>query len=383
MNTEFSPLSAEWQVMRTLFDALPFYVLLVDDRHEILFANRAIMDVFDVSRDDLVGQYCPLAIHGLNHPYPGCPLEESVASGEPEVRELADEENDTWVISAVYPTDYEMEGERRLYVHFTYDITEQKRAERREKEIRERMFRTEKMQALGNFAAAITHDFRNVIMAVQGYAELARMSVSEDDAVQEDIRDIEAAAEQGAELANQLLLFARRESEELSTVDVAQLTRDVSGVLARLVAGEGVTLKAELDDELPTVRGSRGKMRQLITNLVVNARDAMPDGGTVTIRLQEVQMDASRAQSLGGDPGAYLQLSVSDTGVGIKDDVLDHIFEPFFTTKEPGEGTGLGLAIVYGVVEQHDGLIDVESEVGEGTTFHIYLPTCEAEEADA
>ncbi|HEX4084755.1 MAG TPA: response regulator [Chthoniobacteraceae bacterium] len=238
----------------------------------------------------------------------------------------------------------------------------------------------QKMEAVGQLAAGVAHDFNNILTIIQGHASL-QLSVTElDQDVGDSFKHIASAAERAANLTRQLLAFSRKQVMQPKRLDLNALVRQIGTVLPRLI-GEHIRLVTHLTEELPPVFADDCNMEQIVLNLSVNARDAMPSGGTLTVRTEAVHVDDNH---LGRVPeaitGRYVCLSVSDTGIGMDVQTRNRIFEPFFTTKEVGKGTGMGLATVYGIVKQHDGWLEVESESGAGSTFRVYLPVCEKPE---
>ncbi|NOZ93673.1 MAG: PAS domain-containing protein [Acidobacteria bacterium] len=241
-----------------------------------------------------------------------------------------------------------------------------------EVDLEARYLQAQKLESVGRLAGGIAHDFNNLLGAVRAYAELLQMELDQCGAVHEYVEEILAATEHGARLTRQLLAFARRQPAAPRALDLNKVVSDFEGMLGQLI-GEDVQLTTELEAGLPPVVADPAQIEQVLANLVVNARDAMPQGGRVRITTRAVE-DAGADTAAEQGPGHWVALSVSDTGVGMTDEVLEHIFEPFFTTKETGKGTGLGLSTCFGIVSEAGGRITVESRPGAGTTMTVYLP---------
>ena len=252
------------------------------------------------------------------------------------------------------------------------DISERKRLE-------ERLHRSQKLEAIGRLAGGVAHDFNNLLTAINGYASFARDSLPEGDPAREDIGQVLRAAGRATDLTRQLLAFSRRQIIDPQAVNLNELVLNLERMLRRLIS-ESIEFEIVPAPNLWTVRVDAGQMEQVLMNLVVNASDAMPEGGRLTIETANVRLDGAYAQEhVSVVPGDYVMLAVSDTGCGMSEEVKVHLFEPFFTTKDLGKGTGLGLATCYGVVKQNGGNIWCYSELGRGTTFKIYLPAIREE----
>ena len=252
-------------------------------------------------------------------------------------------------------------------------LHEQRLAESARAALEAELRQSQRLEAVGHLAGGVAHDFNNVLAAILSYADLAADAVDDPD-VQADLTSIQHAARRGADLTRKLLQFSRRRPGEASLVDVNDRVGDVTGMLGRTL-GEDVTLDTALTAEPTTAIVDPVELDQVLLNLVVNARDAVDPGGTITIGTEVVDLDAAAAEAhAGAAPGRYVRLTVTDDGAGMPPEVIEHAFEPFFTTKGRGEGTGLGLSTVYGIVQRHGGHVGAQSVPGEGTTIEVLLP---------
>jgi PAS domain S-box-containing protein len=264
------------------------------------------------------------------------------------------------------------QGKRVSWQGVMLDITETKRLE-------EQLMQAQKLESVGRLAGGIAHDFNNMLTAINGYSELTLRALEADNPLRHNVEEIKKAGERSALLTHQLLAFSRRQFLQPELLDLNEVITDTTKMLERVI-GEDIQLVIALKPKTGLVSVDPGQLSQIIMNLAVNARDAMPQGGTLSIETANIFLEPEDAkQKVGILPGAYVMLAVCDTGHGIDDSIRQHIFEPFFTTKEVGRGTGLGLATVYGIVKQSGGNIEVESREGVGTTFRIYLPRVEDE----
>jgi PAS domain S-box-containing protein len=278
------------------------------------------------------------------------------------------------------PVEFE-DGTVRIYGIYR-DVSARKQAEEALAESKEQLRQAQKMEAVGRLAGGVAHDFNNVLTAIQGHAQLLLDALSASDPRRGDAAEIWRSAERAAGLTRQLLAFSRKQILKPEAVDLNAIVSGLEKMLRQLL-GEEIHFEAALPHGLGRVLADPGQVEQLLMNLVVNARDAMPGGGDLTIETENAELDEDDTGRFAYpvEPGHYVLLTVRDTGMGMAPAVREQIFEPFFTTKEQGKGTGLGLSTVYGIVKQSGGHIRVESREGEGTTFRIYLPLLEAAEA--
>lgn len=275
------------------------------------------------------------------------------------------------------------EGEPMLLRGIMVDVTERKRADEARASLESELRQSQKMEAIGRLAGGVAHDFNNMLTAIIGFASLLDQDLPASDPLRADVEGIQQAASSASALVSQLLAFSRRQVQKPQAVDVNEVVGRLVPMLRRLL-GEQVILVTELDPGIGRVWADPGQIEQLIINLAVNARDAMPSGGALKITTRGTSIDGpTSAMRMGLAPGRHLALRVEDEGIGMSPEVRDRIFEPFFTTKEPGRGTGLGMTTVYGIVAQSKGHIEVASEPNRGTTVQILLPTVTADVPDA
>ena len=252
------------------------------------------------------------------------------------------------------------------------EIEERKRAEEQRKELEGKLEQAQKMKALGTLAGGIAHDFNNLLMGIQGNASLILMDIDSDNPHYEKIRNTEQYVMRGAELTRQLLGFARGGKYQVKSTDLNELIQKSSEMFGR--TKKEITIHTNYQDDIWIVNVDRGQIEQVLLNLFVNAWQAMPGGGNLDIITENFSLDKEQIYENGTNPGNYVKVSVIDTGIGMDQEIQKKIFDPFFTTKEMSRGTGLGLASAYGIIKNHDGFIEVSSEVGKGSTFSFYLP---------
>jgi len=260
-------------------------------------------------------------------------------------------------------------------LNFLTDITAGKLAEQEKEKLQAQFLQAQKMEAVGRLAGGVAHDFNNLLSAISGYSSLAMAKLNESDPMYRDLTMVSNAAAKAANVVRQLLLFSRKQPIEPVPLNLNSTVKSLAKMLERLI-GEDITIEIKAADDLWPIYGDEGSIEQVIMNLAINARDAMPAGGKLCITTENVKIDEAycRAHS-NGRQGDFVRLAITDTGTGMDEKILEHLYEPFFTTKEKGKGTGLGLSVVFGIVQQHKGWVNVESRPGAGTSFTMYFPT--------
>jgi PAS domain S-box-containing protein len=288
----------------------------------------------------------------------------------------AQDGKEIWVHTVKTPVKDEV-GNVTGVLGIFWDITERRRMEEERAKLEKQLLQSQKMEAVGQLAGGIAHDFNNLLMVINGYSSFVLNALDSGNPARRDVEEIRKAGERAATLTRQLLAFSRRQVLQPKILNLNTVVAEMDRMLRRVI-GEDIELVTVIEPNLGSVRADPGQIEQVIVNLAINARDAMPGGGKLTIETTNVDLDADYVKRhIPVTPGSYVMLAVTDTGIGMEEETQSHIFEPFFTTKERGKGTGLGLATVYGIVKQSDGYIWVYSEAGHGTTFKIYFPQVE------
>jgi len=281
-----------------------------------------------------------------------------------------------WFIVTVDPI---LDADKNLVgaVNILHDITERKRAGEDRERLESQLFQSQRIEAVGRLAGGVAHDFNNMLSIILGYGELLLTTLPAQDPSRDDVEAIVDAGKRSAVLTRQLLAFSRQQTLQPEILDLGEVLKEIEKMLRSLIR-EDIELKYVFGEDLASVMVDPHQIEQVIMNLVINARDAMPQGGELTIETKNVTLDGVNETSHPGLPGGeYVMLAITDTGYGMGKEVMDRIFEPFFTTKEKGKGTGLGLATAYGIVKQSGGGIYADSEPGKGASFKIYLPPTE------
>jgi len=360
--------------LRTIVELAPDGIFVVSEQGQILSVNEAACKQLGYTRAQLFG----LKIFDIVAPQfaerVAARLKGAVPSGTYESAHIRADGTEIPLELSVCKIVF---GGQTAFIGITRDITERKRAEEEKAKLQKQLWQAQKLEGIGQLAGGVAHDFNNLLTVINGYGDLLLRKLKEGDPLRKQVAEIRRAGEQGAALTRQLLTFSRGQMVESKPLNLNDLIAEHLAILQRLV-GEDIEIETVPGPSLGLVMADPGRMHQVLMNLAVNARDAMPRGGKFTIRTANGDIDAAEsAAGRGLESGRFVLVQVSDTGTGIPKEIQDRIFDPFFTTKEPGKGTGLGLATVYGIVRHVGGSIAVRSEPGHGTTFDIYLPQAE------
>jgi len=366
-------------LIRKILETVDEGFIIVGRDYRILSANRAFWMSAGMSEGAVVGQHCYEISHRCPRPcFEGneeCAIKQTFEDGlshSVSHTHIHDDDSKCFVEIKSYPI-FDEGGKVVSVIKTITDISERKKLE-------EQLRHAQKLEALGTMAGCVAHDFNNILLVIRGFGEMLAEDLAEDDLKKSYVSDILTAAERAAHLIQSLLIFSRKQqTAELQSININELVKGLKKMVRPLIGAE-ITIKINLFPQKILVRGDHGQLEQVMMNFVTNARDAMPDGGLLTIGTTEIAIDAEFINRHGfGKPGRYALITVSDTGAGMDEKTRAKIFEPFFTTKETGRGTGLGLAIVYGIVQQHLGYINCDSEKFRGTTMMVYLPLTKEE----
>ncbi len=361
---------------RTLTESSHDLIFAIDADDTIRFVNSAAANAFGMKPSDLVGRKRSEFFRGEDSGTQVPALMSVLSGGKSYYAENSAlfPTGKRWLGTWLVPLE-DIGGGSPGVLGVSRDISDRVRAEEREANLREQLNLSQRMESIGRLAGGVAHDFNNLLTVILGHAELAiECAPSGPHPVRTSLLEIRKAGERARDLTWQLLAFGRRQMLVMKEIDLNRVIASFSSILLRLI-GEDVRIETDLDPALSTILADPGQIEQVLMNLAVNARDAMPSGGTLRISTREALPDDPVGE---GDGGAnhrrYAELVVSDTGTGMDEETLRHVFEPFFTTKEVGRGTGLGLSTVYGIVKQHGGFVRVESRPGAGTAFSVFLP---------
>jgi len=361
----------EWRIT---FDSTKDMMLMLDDAFRVIRVNRATSTFLDKPYGEIISRsvfdlFPDMEIQTDLHP-----LRKMESSKKHEELEIYFKDKDIWVLASADPIAGDS-GNMTGAVHIIRDITEQKN-------LHLQLLQAQKMESIGRLAGGVAHDFNNLLSAIIGYTELTLLKLPSESPLKEHLLIVKKSAEKAAELTHRLLAFSRKQVLQMQAFNLNTSLESIVKMMSRMVR-EDISLELHADASIPAIIADPVQIEQIVMNLIVNARDAMPNGGKLIIETANAYLDdtfISRHENV--ERGPYVLLTVSDMGIGMSRKVQEKIFEPFYTTKAMGEGTGLGLATVYGIVKQHNGYIYVYSEVGKGTIFKIYLPIAAGENAE-
>ncbi|GLI36545.1 response regulator [Geobacter hydrogenophilus] len=359
----------------------PVSIIITDKNGTIEYVNPKFTQVTGYGADEAVGQ-TPRILKSGNMPDSEYRrLWETITSGREWHGDIINKKKNGdlfWErasISAIKDAD----GVITHFVGVNEDISEQRRTELAHKQAMNQLRQAQKMEAIGQLAGGIAHDFNNLLTVINGYSTMLLHEMPVDDPFRSEVNEILKAGERAADLTHQLLAFSRRQMLEPKVININHLVRNMEKMLKRLIR-ENIVMHTRLYEQLGVVKVDPGQVEQIIMNLLVNARDALGNGGTITIETADVYLDKTFVnENPGAVEGNYVMLAVHDNGEGMTEETRRKIFEPFFTTKGQGKGTGLGLATVYGIVKQSGGYIQVASELGQWTSFRVYFPRVDSE----
>ena len=363
--------------LRVAVEASPAGVVMVDGEGRIVLVNQEVERLFGYDREDLIGRSVEVLVPerfrekhpGFRGAFHGDPDTRAMGAGR-DLFGLRKDGSEVPVEIGLNP----IETEEGLFVLSSIvDISERKREDEERQRLEQQLRQAQKMDAVGTLAGGIAHDFNNILGGIQGYAELARSEVK-DERLRADLDELLGFVQRGKTLVQRIQAFGHRPEARKAPVSLEGPVREVARFL-RSSVGPRIHISTRVDPDLPRVLADSSALHQVLMNLALNAAHAMPEGGDVTIEVTSSYLtDSAARQRPDLREGPYVVLSVRDTGTGIPDEVRERVFEPFFTTKDPGEGSGLGLAIVHGIVQEHEGAVELESVVDQGTTIRVMLP---------
>ena len=359
----------------TTLESIKDGVIVTDESYQMRFVNSVAEHLLGAKRPDLIGRKIDECASFCNEA--GEPVD--LAAAQWGRLQLSVEDGSPVPVHVSVTPMHGQGGNRSGWVIAVQDVSEQVAQQKKLRDRDEQLRRSQRMEAIGRLTGGIAHDFNNLLTVIMGYSKLLGEEVSEINgfdasSLKEDIDGIQRATVRSAALTRQLLAFSRNQVMEPRDVDVNQIISDMEKMLQRMVS-EDVITQVDLMADPSVVHADPSQLEQVLMNLAVNARDAMPDGGRLAIRTETCELGEADLESQEKlSPGPYVRILVRDTGTGMAKETAEHIFEPFYSTKEPGRGTGLGLSTVYGIVAQSGGFIDLETKLGRGTTFHVFLP---------
>lgn len=370
---DISKLKEAEEFIRGILESVDEGFIVIDRDFKIVSANKAYVNQSHLSHEQIINSHCYEVSHGADRPCyllgEDCAVRHTFETGKPHsTLHIHGDHGGTplYVETKAYPLK-DTQGRVVSAIEIINDITEKRKLE-------EQLRQSQKMEAVGTLAGGIAHDFNNILTTILGYSEFITDEVDKDSRLRHYIDMVTSSATKASKLTQSLLAFSRKQVIYPEPININEIIEKMHSMIARLI-GEDIEVKCRVSEETLVVSADGVQIEQIIMNLANNARDAMPEGGTLVITCEPINVDEQYVETHGfGKPGRYVLITVSDSGTGMDRDTVEHIFEPFFTTKAVGKGTGLGLSVVYGIIKQHNGFINVYSEPGVGTTFKIMLP---------
>ena len=366
---------------RSIFETAASLIIALDENGIILDSNPRIKDILGYEQEEIIGSSIARIIHPDD--FTGVKeflqkIQSNTYTHKNEYRMIDSKGKITNVIINTSVLNNKKKTKRTICI--INDITERKRAQQEKEELHEQLLQTQKLESIGTLAGGVAHDFNNIMTVIIGFTQLIMDEYEKSDPIYSQLQTVFESAERASKLAEQLLLFSRKQGMDFKIINLNTTISRLEKMLNRLI-GEDVKMYDHFAEDLWQIKADEGQIEQVITNLVVNARDAMPEGGKLSISTQNVNIDYEESIKIPDiEPGNYILLSIEDSGHGIEAGILEKIFDPFFTTKGRSEGTGMGLSVVHGIIKKHKGVINVQSEPGRGTLFNIYLPAIKEEE---
>lgn len=363
----------EWMI---IFQAIGHPAVIMDPEYRIIQANQAVCRILGKSEPELFGKHCYELFHdpGSGHPPAECPMRQMLISGKIETVEMEMEVLGGHFIVSCTPV-LDDEGRLQKIIHIATDITYLKESKEEKKKLQNQLIQIQKMEAIGTLAGGIAHDFNNILMGLQGHISMFLYDMNPDHPHRMKLENMESYIRRGADLTKQLLGFARGGKYDVKPTNMNELFGKSADLFGR--TRKEISIYRSFAEDLWTVDVDRGQMDQVFLNLFVNSSQAMPGGGNLDLRTDNIVFGETDVKLIGLTKGRYVRITVTDDGVGMDKKTLERIFEPFFTTKPKGIGSGLGLASAYGIVKNHGGGIHGYSEPKKGTTIKIYLPATE------